>query len=111
MSWSQWLNANERAIQRENGAKIEAQDRVRALEAELAVVRAELAQSRRETVESVQHVADWMSQQMFGRKIYGSTPELPASNQEPGIVRQRIQGRALVNQLEREFFEQFEPIQ
>lgn len=109
MSWSPRLNSD--ALQRECAAKIEAQDRVRSLEAELALVRAELAQSRRETHESVMHVADWMSQQMFGRKIYGSTPVLAEHSTEPEIVRQKVQARALCNQLEQEFFEQFEPIQ
>ncbi len=84
-------------------SKIEADDRIRDLEGQVMQLSAELAAARAETVQSVMHVADWLAQQQFGRKIYGPTPAIAETSAEPELIRHRTQARHLCNQLEDEF--------
>jgi hypothetical protein len=95
----------------EAAKRIELEDEVRELRAKLQEVTDELAKSRAETNDSIKHVADWMSQSLFGRKIYAATPDLPEKSITPEVVPQKAQARRLVNQLEKEFFERFEHLQ
>jgi hypothetical protein len=99
-----------------NTARMAAEDKIRELQAELLQTKDELAQSRAEAVHSVQHVADWMSQSLFGRKIYGPAPDLPEHPIGPKAAQEamqrRPQARTLCNQLEKEFYERMgEPLQ
>ncbi len=95
-------------FERENELRIALEDRLREVEAVLSQTRADLAASRAETTQAVMHVADWMSQQMFGRKIYAETPVLAEASQEPQIIGRKSQARVLCNQLERQFFEELD---
>ncbi len=93
------------SAERENGAKIEAQDRVRELEATVTNLNGALAEANAKTVHSVQCVADWLAMQRFGLPIYGVAPVLPEGKNVDGdvIPSRGIQGRALAQQLEDEF--------
>jgi hypothetical protein len=91
----------------ESALKIEAQDKVRDLEAQLRKTTDELAASRQETTHAVMHVSDWFAQQMFGRKIFASAPDLPEPKIAPELVGKRQQGRAVVEEMERQFFEKY----
>lgn len=91
----------------ETALKVEAQDRMRDLEARLHHATDELAQSRQETTHAVMHVSDWFAQQMFGRKIFAAAPDLPEPKIAPELVGKRQQGRAVVEEMERQFFEKY----
>jgi hypothetical protein len=97
------------ACESANTARMNAEDKIRELQAQLLEVNAQLAQSRAENIDSIKHVADWMSQSLFGRKIYERAPDLPERPIDPRAAQEALQrrphARALVNQLEKEFYE------
>jgi hypothetical protein len=96
----------------ESAKRIAAEDKIRELQAKLIETQEELIRARAETLDAVRHVADWMSQSLFGRKIYANAPDLPEKPTQPSIIHQKPQARRLVNQLEQEFFSKFdEPTQ
>lgn len=99
-----WQGLRERLSQ-ETALKVDAQDRMRDLEAQLQKTSQELAESRKETTHAVMLVGDWFAQQMFGRKIFAAAPDLPEQKTVPEMVTKRQQGRAVVEELERQFFE------
>lgn len=101
-----WQSMRERLAQ-ETALKVEAQDRMRDLEAQLHKATDELAASRQETTHAVMHVSDWFAQQMFGRKIFAAAPDLPEPKIAPELVAKRQQGRAVVEEMERQFFEKY----
>lgn len=86
-------------------AKIAADDLIRDLTEETRKLRGEVADARKETVHSVQCVADWISQQHYGTRIYSAAPALPAEPQEPVMRPTRVQARRVCEEMEREFFE------
>jgi hypothetical protein len=99
-----WQTLRER-LHQESALKVEAQDRMRDLEARLHKVNEELAASRQETTHAVMLVGDWFAQQMFGRKIFAASPDLPEPKMAPELVQKRQQGRAVCEEMERQFFE------
>ena len=101
-----WQALRERLSQ-EAALKIEAQDRMRDLEAQLRKTNDELAASRQETTHALMHVIDWFAQQMFGRKIFASAPDLPEPKMAPEMVAKRQQARVVVEEMERQFFEKY----
>jgi hypothetical protein len=101
-----WQDIRERLAQ-ETALKVEAQDKMRDLEAQLQKATDELAASRQETTHAVMHVSDWFAQQMFGRKIFAAAPDLPEPKIAPELVGKRQQGRAVVEEMERQFFEKY----
>lgn len=99
------------ACEAEAARRAELEDEVRELKARLLEVTEELARSRAETTDSVKHVADWMSQSLFGRKIYAPAPDLPEKSQTPIVHQGKPQARRLANQLEQEFYAKFNDVQ
>ena len=96
-------------LERLGGAKALADDLVRALQAENAELRTQLSDALQKTVHSVQCVADWMSQQHYGTRIYSAAPALPEKAPEDVIPQpSRVQARRLCEQMEREFLEKYE---
>lgn len=99
-----WQDLRER-LKQESALKVDAQDRMRDLEAQLHKANEELAESRKETTHAVMLVGDWFAQQMFGRKIFAASPDLPEPKMAPELVAKRQQGRAVCEEMERQFFE------
>jgi hypothetical protein len=95
-------------LERENSAKIQLQDRIREIDADNLRLLRELADSRQQTIHSSQMIADFFSQQMFGRKVYGAAPDLPEGSQSPEIIpRQRTQARLEVEKTTKDFYDNF----
>ena len=92
-------------LSEETALKVEAQDKARDLEAQLHKANEQLAASRQETTHAVMLVGDWFAQQMFGRKIFAASPDLPEPEMAPELVTKRQQGRAVCEEMERQFFE------
>ena len=82
-------------------------DKVRDQAAEIARLSGELAEARKETVHSVQCVADWMSQMQYGTRIYTPAPILPATP-PPEIIIRKAQARRAVEEAVREFFAKYD---
>lgn len=99
-----WQDLRER-LKQESALKVDAQDRMRDLEAQLHKANEELAESRKETTHAVMLVGDWFAQQMFGRKIFATSPDLPEAKMAPELVGKRQQARAVCDEAERQFFE------
>lgn len=112
MSWLLSQFSAYRALRLElvaaTSAKIAAEDLVRDLSAEVGQLRAQLTDAQRETIHSVKSVANWISQQTYGQRIYADGVDLPAQSSAPEIVNQTSQARRMCNQLEREFLEKYE---
>ncbi len=88
--------------------KILLDDANRELTSEVGQLRRQVADCQRETIHSVKSVANWISQQTYGQKIYPDGVTLPAESQEAQIVNSSSNARRMCEQLEREFLEKWE---
>ncbi len=95
-------------LQAVTGAKIAGEDVIRSLSGEVGQLRSQVADAQRETIHSVKSVANWISQQTYGQKIYPEGVTLPAESQEPQLVNQTSQARRMCEEMERDFLQKWE---
>ncbi len=75
-------------------ARMRAESEVRELRTRLADLQRETITAKSEALDATQRIADFLSQAMFGRKIFAANPDLPEERPEP-LEPARRQARAV----------------
>jgi hypothetical protein len=99
LRWFAYVRELEANLREAGARRIFLEDRVRWFEAQNAQLAQQLEQKTKEATHSDHCIADFFSEWVTGRKIFGVSPDLPADSPESEVVRRpKMQGRALQRQ-------------